>query len=218
MPLKYRIKYSKRDGIKFISHLDVMQLFSRAARRGHLPLAYSEGFNPRPQIVFGMPLPVGVTSEAEYADMEFNKAITAEELISELNDVLPEGVRVLEAKELPEGTSNIMKSVRSSQYLLKVTCEGKTPLEIFTGMKAYLDTGQALFTMKRSKSGEKETDIRPMIYDFTLRSQEGNNLEIETTVSAGNEANLRPELVIAALSEQLNCKATVTGIHRLNLM
>ncbi|WP_258189068.1 DUF2344 domain-containing protein [Candidatus Hakubella thermalkaliphila] len=38
-------------------------------RRAALPILYSQGFNPRPQISFGPPPPVGVESEGEYADL-----------------------------------------------------------------------------------------------------------------------------------------------------
>src|SRR5690242_15350351 len=71
-----RTKFRRSDEVKFISHLDLMKVFERAIRRARLPIAYSQGFNPHPGMVFGLPLSVGVTSDAEYGDFE----ITDDEL------------------------------------------------------------------------------------------------------------------------------------------
>ena len=112
----YRIKYGRYDQVKYISHLDMLKLFARASRRCDLPVAYSEGFNPHPLFVFGMPIPVGTTSEAEYVDITLTVPMKPEVLMDQLNSAMPEAVRILEAVLLPERAPNIMKSVVASQY------------------------------------------------------------------------------------------------------
>ena len=61
--VKYRLQFSKEGETKYVSHLDLVRLFTRAFKRAELPLAYSEGFNPHPKMSIGLPLSVGVTSE-----------------------------------------------------------------------------------------------------------------------------------------------------------
>ena len=68
--IRLRVKFTRGEEVKYISHLDMLKVFERALRRANIPIAYNKGFNPRPQIVFGLPLSVGVTSESEYADLE----------------------------------------------------------------------------------------------------------------------------------------------------
>ncbi len=72
---KIRMRYTKTDRLRFLSHLDLMTLVQRAAVRAHIPLAFSQGFNPHPKIAFGPALPVGMESETEYLDMETDAGI-----------------------------------------------------------------------------------------------------------------------------------------------
>jgi len=67
---KDRVRYTKTGPARFISHLDVVRLFDRAARRAKISLVYSQGFHPRPKLSFGPPLSLGVGSIAEYLDLE----------------------------------------------------------------------------------------------------------------------------------------------------
>jgi hypothetical protein len=57
--------YEKVGPARFISHLDLLRTFGRAARRAGLPLAFTQGFNPHPKITFAAPLAVGISGEAE---------------------------------------------------------------------------------------------------------------------------------------------------------
>ena len=56
--------------LRFLSHLDVTRVLSRAFRRARIPTAYSRGFHPMPKMAFGPALPVGIASRAEFLDLE----------------------------------------------------------------------------------------------------------------------------------------------------
>jgi radical SAM-linked protein len=56
-----RVKYCKDGPIKYISHLNLGQVFTRALRRADIPVVISGGFNPRFRISFGPPLPLGIS-------------------------------------------------------------------------------------------------------------------------------------------------------------
>ena len=68
--MRLRIRFSKIGKIRFTSHRDTARIWERGLRRAGLPVAYSEGFTPRPRISFGLALPTGYESEAEYLDVE----------------------------------------------------------------------------------------------------------------------------------------------------
>ncbi len=202
----YRIKYGRFDAVKYISHLDMLKLFARAARRCELPVAYSEGFNPHPLFVFGMPIPVGTTSEDEYVDITLTCETEPAEIIEKLNSALPEAVRILNAVLLPDRAPNIMKSVAASRY--RVTAE-LTSEEIAQIREQAAQTGP-LIVEKHTKSGTRPTDVRPMIFSVY---PEGEALIV--TTAAGNEMNLRPELALSALAGK---PVTVKTVHRLALL
>ena len=67
--MRYLIKFSKGEGIKFISHLDLMRTIQRIIRRSGVPIEYSKGFNPHMALSLAQPLSVGVFSDGEYIDI-----------------------------------------------------------------------------------------------------------------------------------------------------
>ena len=105
-----RIKFIRGEEVKFISHLDLMKVFERASRRANIPIAYSQGFNPHAHLIFGLPLSVGVTSQAEYADIELTEILEPESFVTRLNKELPKGLIIIEAKAR-QSKVNIMASI-----------------------------------------------------------------------------------------------------------
>ena len=72
-----RIRFSELGKVRFISHRDAARAFDRAFRIEQLPLAFTEGFSPRPKVSFGLALSVGHESLAEYMDVRFAEALVA---------------------------------------------------------------------------------------------------------------------------------------------
>ena len=64
-----RLQYTKLGKIRWIGHRDVARALERAFRVAQLPLAFSEGFSPRPRVSFGLALSTGHESVAEYVDL-----------------------------------------------------------------------------------------------------------------------------------------------------
>jgi len=73
---RLRIKFSRGEEIKYISHLDLMRCWERALKRADVPLMYSEGFSPHPRISLAAPLALGVTSEAELMDITVSRWVS----------------------------------------------------------------------------------------------------------------------------------------------
>lgn len=94
---RIRVKYTKGEEIRFISHRDLMRAFQRAVRRADLPIAYSQGFNPHMKISWGNALKVGQSSPGELAELQIDGWIKPAELMSRLNVHLPKGLEILEA-------------------------------------------------------------------------------------------------------------------------
>ena len=183
----YHLRYEKTEKTKYVSHLDFVRMFGRAMRRAHLPIAFSEGFNPHPLLTFALPLSVGYTSECEIIEIVLSEVLDTAEIMERLNAVLPDGVKILSAHT---GKSN-MKKLDIALY--EVYPE-KTPAGIldFLLMKE-------IFIEKKTKSGIKEVDIRPDIKDIKVGLG-----KVEMILSAGSRANLKPEVVIAAMNKYID--------------
>ena len=66
--MRIRVTFSKTYHMRYTSHLDVHRTWERTLRRARLPLAYSQGFNPRPKINLAAALPLGFTSDCEIVE------------------------------------------------------------------------------------------------------------------------------------------------------
>nr|WP_246331351.1 TIGR03936 family radical SAM-associated protein [Saccharopolyspora hordei] len=98
-----RLRYAKRGRLRFTSHRDVARAFERALRRAGVPMAYSQGFSPHPKVSWAGAVPTGVSSEAEYVELQLVERVDPDVLRAELDAALPDGLDVLAAVEARPG-------------------------------------------------------------------------------------------------------------------
>ncbi|NMB96032.1 MAG: DUF2344 domain-containing protein [Clostridiaceae bacterium] len=231
-----RIHFIRGEEVKFISHLDIMRTFGRAMRRAKIPVAYTQGFNPQPIIVFGLPLSVGVTSLTEYADIELTETVSPEGLKDTLNKELPAGLKILNA-DVKHDQKNIMSLIYAASYEIFVCTENNETTskiettnknDITNKIKKFLkkDTIEAI---KEGKKGTKEIDIKPMIFDLDIKTMDKINMisnkyidrgdvyKITALLRAGGEANLKPDLLISAINKHTDLDLKIIRIHRTGL-
>lgn len=191
--MKARIKFRKYGVMKFIGHLDVMRFFQKAMRRADIPIAFTSGYSPHMIMSFAQPLGIGLTSEAEYMDVELARPISSAKAVEQLNQVMVEGIDIVSFLEIPEDKkSSGMTIVAAADYLV-LPGEGELSEELARACTAFMDM-EEIVVWKKTKRSEKETDIKPMIYDFHL--QDGG---IYLKLAAGSSQNLKPDLVMQAL-------------------
>lgn len=179
--------------MKYISHLDFIKMFHRAVRRAGLVMEFSQGFNPHPVMTVAMPLSVGVTSDSEYIKMGFAEDYSPEEIKNRLNDALPGGFEITAVIET-EGKQHDFAKLDRAVYDVELETSGDFDAEKFMENKE-------LVVMKKTKSGEKEADIREHIYDFAVTEKGDGKMKITMTLAAGNLYNLKPDTVIAAMEK-----------------
>ncbi|MBR5157390.1 MAG: TIGR03936 family radical SAM-associated protein [Clostridia bacterium] len=192
--VKYRLEFSKTGETKFVSHLDLVRLFSRVFKRAELPLAYSEGFNPHPKMSIGIPLSVGVTSEAELLDVEFYNEVEAEDIKVRLNEKMPMGILISKVKKLEQGDAKL-STVSKAQYNVKLFGAEITEEKVSDFMKK-----AAIEIEKKTKRSEKVVDIKPDIFALSYISEDELFMELAT----GSNANLKPDVVLEAMQKYID--------------
>ena len=112
-----RVRYSKAGRLVALSHLETMHSLLRSIRRAGLPVAFSQGFHPKPKVSFGPALPVGVESCCEYLDLELEGVHDPAVISACLDGALPPGLRVEEAWALEAAAPSISASLRAVHYV-----------------------------------------------------------------------------------------------------
>lgn len=209
--MKVRVKFEKYGTMKFIGHLDVMRYFQKAIRRAGIDIAYSEGMSPHMIMSFAAPLGVGLTSEAEYMDIELRTPISSAEAIRALNDVGVDGIRVTGFYEVPDGKANkAMTLVAAADYQLRFR-KGYEPDGDWQSGISHFYAQEHIPVMKKTKKSEKEIDLKPLIYEMRV-----NAGTVFMKLSAGSVSNIKPELVMDAYMKTLGQEPALFAyeIHR----
>ncbi|MFZ0390171.1 MAG: TIGR03960 family B12-binding radical SAM protein [Calditrichia bacterium] len=160
---KIRVQFTKTGLTRFISHLDVVRVFDRAARRAGISLIYSQGFTPRPKMAFGPPLGLGIASTAEYVDLEADMGREAD-FQPRLNPMLPPGIQIVQQKTLFGKIPSLSAVINCWHY--------QTFLEEFSLPPEWIDEwmAQDSILFEREVKGEMRTvDLRPFVTAMELQ-------------------------------------------------
>ena len=209
--MKIRIKFSKQGVMRFIGHLDIMRYFQKAMRRAHIDIAFTEGFSPHMIMSFAAPLGVGLTSDGEYMDIEIRTPVSSEDAIRQLNEVMVEGMKVLSFRQIEEGKAGkAMSLVAAADYTVSFRPGYEPEGDWQSKLEAFAQK-DSIVILKKTKKSEVETDIRPMIYQLSVKDD-----KVHMTLATGSAANLKPELVISAFlkSEGLDLDPFALSVNR----
>ncbi len=196
------LKFTKVNSAKFISHLDTMRTLHRALRRAGIPISYSKGFNPHASISVAAPLSLGIASTAEYADIELDEFIDQSTIKEKLNSALPEGIKILRVLNITQKMPSSMGSVEGAKYIIKLQ-HNMEEQEIDNIIQKVLSSVE-IFRNKRTKSGEKVVDIRPLIKDIRLLNYDKQQIIIECLLFTGSKGSLGPDMISELLKEKSN--------------
>ena len=158
--MRLRIRFAKIGRVRWTSHRDVARMWERALRRARLPVAYTEGFSPRPKLSFGLALPTGCESNAEYLDVALREPVAPGEVTSTFSSLLPVGVDVVAAQVLPEGAGSLQEEVTSCRWEIDVP--QMDPDSLAAVIARVL--GAEVLSVTRERKGRPVTDdLRPSV-------------------------------------------------------
>lgn len=239
--MKARIKFQKYGAMKFIGHLDVMRYFQKAFRRAGIDSEYSKGFSPHQIMSFAAPLGVGLTSDGEYLDVQLLSSDVPDVMVQRINAVLTEGFRVVDYHPLLESELNqriitAMALVSSADYLVSFRdgykmCDNINNQNDFEQAFRKFYNKPEIIIGKKTKTSEKEVDIKPMITNISFDPKEylinqssvadryENGIQIFMQLETGSSSNLKPELVMEAFYEELGIpfEKFAWQVHRMEI-
>ncbi|MFC1799350.1 TIGR03960 family B12-binding radical SAM protein [Candidatus Eisenbacteria bacterium] len=180
--IRHRVKFAKTAEMRFTSHLDVIRAFQRGLRRAGLPVCFSTGFSPHPRMSFGPPLPLGLAGEGEYFDVLFARQ-PGPNWLDRLNECLPEGLKVLEARLVGLGGPSLMRYIDAAEYSI-VFAGGDGEV----GDRIQDRVAEAFSGQERSLSVEKK--------------RQGDKIAINVRVRLGKGA-IRPDKIVEEAIEEI---------------
>jgi radical SAM family uncharacterized protein/radical SAM-linked protein len=156
-PARMRLRFAKTGAMRYLSHLELITVFTRAVSRGCVPILFSLGFHPHPRFSFATATSVGVESMAEYMDMFVADGIPAGAVLERLNGVLPAGLKILEAEQVDLKAASLSTLIDKTRY--RITFDGCLSEQLPELCVQFLAHDR--FVIQRKKKGEIQSiDLR----------------------------------------------------------
>jgi radical SAM-linked protein len=192
---KYRIRFRKGGDLRLLSHHDLMRCFERMLRRAELPVRATQGFHPKPRLVFALSLPLGVVGREEVVELELDRALPPEEVRERLVRQAPPGLEVLSLRRVP---ANENAQVRSLCYRIDVP-PGRAA---GAGRRAAEALAAAELWAERTRPEPRRVNLRPFLRGLRVgppAGGAGENHSLEMDLWLTPQGTARPDEVLAVL-------------------
>ena len=216
---RWRLVFARGEEARYLSHLDAVRLWERAFRRGDVPVARSEGFSPRPKLIFAAPLQLGMLAEHELADLFLSERLTAPEMRDRLAAGMPRGYAVVDLHDVWIGDPALAPLLAAADYRMTLLNVEQTRLEAAAGRLL------AAEQLPRERHKEARTipyDLRPLLLELRAGPADPEALppDADPAQAAGvwmrlrhsqDRGSGRVEEVVAALARELGLRAAIGG-------
>ena len=197
--MKILCKFTKLGYLKFISHLDLVDLFQRTFFQNKVDVKFSEGFNPHPRMSIAYPLPLGIESNSEYMEIYLNSKIDLKDFLIKMNERLPQGIKIVEAKyDDDESISNKVKSVVYAFKLLNTFYDKNKDIDLAKELNKINDMDIVEIERKRKK-GKRRIFVKENAKDY-LNRLELKDEAIYAYIKMSEQGSLKPALVFDILN------------------
>jgi len=187
--IRLRITFAKTEAMRYTSHLDLHRTWERTVRRAGLPMAYSQGYNPRPRIQIAAALPLGFTSGHELVDVWFQEPVEIAAAREALDSASPPGIHIIEIKETDLRSPALQTQVRAAEYTAII-------LEPVPDLNERIDRIRTADSLPRQRRG-KNYDLRPLIEEIRrLEDNPEGPQTIQLRLMAQEGGTGRPEEVL----------------------
>lgn len=212
--------YKKTGIIKYTSHRDLINTFYIAMGRLALPVVYTEGFSKKPKIAFAPPLPLGVASNCEFANIHFKKPLklTIDEIREKLGRSFPDGYEFYEAKETTNAeVKEMMAKIFGIRYSYRLEFETTPDIDAGRIASAVLSRVAGILGEKEIAvtHNEKTKNIRPYILECgvsgkPVETSGGCAIELSAVIAFKDHSTIRPQFLFDYLLADIRGKVLFT--------
>jgi radical SAM-linked protein len=203
---KLRVRFAKRDRLRFTSHRDFQRAFERALRRARVPVAFSHGFTPHPKVSYAGAAPTGAASEAEYLELALTEVCDPAVVAKALDEALPAGldiVAVVEATGQP-----LADRLQASEW--EITLPGIDREAVVAAVRAFL-AAPAVEVDRMTKKGLRTFDARGAVVRLEVR----DDAPVLHAVVRHQTPSVRPDDILAGLRQVAGLSAAEYRTRRL---
>lgn len=185
--------FEKSPRLRHIGHLDIQRAVQRALRRSGLPVSYSKGFNPHILLTFASALSTGYSGTHEIMEVQLEREVAPADFLAAMNAAMPPDMQLSSARALPDQHIALMAQVQAADYTLTLD-DAAVAQTIADKLDAFL-AQETIMAVRKTKSGMKETDIRPLIHTLTVEG-----CAIHAVMTLTERLACKPGMLLEALT------------------
>ena len=189
--MRIGVKFGRTGLGRFLSHLDLQDMFSRAIRRAGIPAQYSSGFHPHMNMAFASAMAVGLETEGDYFELQTLGELDCAAAKKALEEQMPAGFAICALGVLPEKMGKLMALAVRAEY------EIMEPNAAFSAWLAQLLEQESFIIEKQRKGKTRQMDLRPLIYEAEMGQP------IRLMLGNFGAETVTPKLLIAEAEKQL---------------
>ena len=165
---KIRFKFNKINEYKYLSHLEIVRLIMMAVSRAEINIRYSEGFSPNPKINFSFPVPVGLASIAEYADIDLLEKMDSSEFKRILNLALTENMHLSDAKNISGKVPSLMGDIGFCKFVFRLDLSGKkSESEVKNNIMSNQELSGSIHSLELTPNGGSDDIVNLNLIGYT---------------------------------------------------
>jgi radical SAM-linked protein len=195
---KARFRFCKSGALRLLSHHDLMRTFERLLRRSELPFHRSQGFHPKPRLIFALSLPLGVVGREEVVELELDEVLSPEEIHSRLAQQSPPGLEILSVQRIPV---KVNAQVCRLTYAVEVPADrvsdlGRRCADVLAARECWIDRHRP-----HSRQAGRRLEVRPFLVDLLIHQPPGpfRSARLEMVLCLTSNGTARPEEVLTLL-------------------
>ena len=170
-----RFVYEKVGPMAYLSHLDVIRALPRSFRRIGVPLFYTSGYHPKPDMMFSPALSLGVASLSEILDVKVTVDIDAEQGRAGACAVRARRARVQARRGARQGRPpTIAHAIDGARYAIAIPRKALAPLggeaRLTDEVEKFLAASEVRLIRKFERGLAKKVDARK--YTRMIRLQD----------------------------------------------
>lgn len=209
---RLRLTFARRDEAKEMSHLETMRALERAIVDAGLPLAYSEGKRRTAQISIAAPLPVGVTSGCEVADVHLSERVAPDAFVESLRETLPPGLAAVSTREVGLGSPAVQTEVRWAEYHVDAPQGDRTPDDVRHAISELMSSS-AFPWEERRETKVRRYDLRKLVLALRLEAEGEGAYRLSMRLRITPERSGRADQVVAALGLRAPLRVQRTRLY-----
>jgi len=210
---RWHIVFTRREPALSLREDEVVASFETAFTEAALPLSRTSATRPRARLSLAASLPVGVDAQGEVLEAYFDDLI-AEDRLRAAGELLPAGLRIIEARDVWQGFRSAASRLRAVEYEVDVSsAQPLAETELRDAVRNVLAArtlpgrrrrGQ---TERRADAGER--DLRPLIEHVEVLSVDETAKEATLLMRLRSDrtGSGRPEDVLTAMGPNLRALA-----------